>query len=149
MYTVSFGPWNGGGIRPMMEIPSCSSTHHPTQRCHCSTSGFYSPDRLAHRIPIPGIPQRLINTAHFPKDTAYSHIHDPGFLAYIPTVQPGSLHSPSLQLQKKCACQGRQLLPWQGMQNTNTEQRLVCARIKSTDVKALGLLCVLLALFDE
>lgn len=139
------------GIRPMMEIPSCSSTSHFTEHHLCSASGFYSPDRLVHPISIPGIPQRLINIAHFPKDTVYSHIHDPGFLAYIPNEQSGSLRSPSLQLQRKCACQGKQLLPWQGnIQNTNTLwRRLLCVRLKSTDVKALALLCVLWAVFYQ
>lgn len=108
LFNWSLESW---GIRPMMEIPSCSSLQPLTQHHLCSASGFYSSDRLTQPISFPGIPQWLINTAHFPKDTAYSHIHAAGFLAYIPTMQSGCVRSPSLQLQRKSACQGRQLSP--------------------------------------
>lgn len=90
------------GIKSMTEIPSCISTSHPTKYYLCSASGFYSPDRLTHPISVPGILQRFIHTALSPKDTVYCHIHDPGFLAYIPTMQSGSLCSHCLQLQRKC-----------------------------------------------
>lgn len=88
----SIGHWTrGGGVSLMMEIPSCSSPqHHPG-----SASGFYSPDQLVQPISIPGTPQRLINTAHFPKDNAFSHIHEHGSLACIPAVQHGPRTHPA------------------------------------------------------
>lgn len=130
------GQWTRGGIMPMMEIPSCSSTYHL-----CSASGFYSPDRLAHPISIPGIPQRLINTAHFPKDTAFSHIHDPGFLAYIPTmhlcIHPASSFKGNVPVREGSFYLGKETCRIQIQQ----QRRLVCVRVKPTDVKALALLC--------
>lgn len=97
------------GIREIMELPSCSSNSHPAPPLLC----LRVLPSIDQPISTAGISQQLITTAHFPKDTTHSRIHDPGFLAYIPTVHSGSLHSPSLKLQRKRVCQGRQLLPRQ------------------------------------
>lgn len=135
-----------------MQIPSCSSNSHlapPLLRLRVL------PFRIDQPTSIAGISQQLITTAHFPKDTTHSRIHDPGFLAYIPTVHYGSLHSPSFKLQRKHVCQGRQLLPSRKItpkkriQNTNKwKRRVVCVRIKSTDVNPLGFCVCIISTFD-
>lgn len=104
VYMISHGPvwavcWNSctlfslftwspesRGIRQMMQLP-CYCSNSPAGTTSPPPQGFTLLIDWLTPFPFQESLSRLINTAHFPKDTAYSHIHDPEILAYIPTVQ--------------------------------------------------------------